>query len=135
MGPNTRVWQGIFHVKGTQPREFFIICPWARAKTIIFNLFTYMVFLEFCNNGLSNPTTIFCEGFLLVQPHMFILLFLPIGFGSTIPLVELSNPTSCDPKELGFCDIYTSDEKWEGKKKGVGGGLERYKKYSYNKGA
>ncbi len=51
------------------------------------------------------------------------------------PSTELSSPISCDPKELDFCDIYTSDEKWKGKKKVVGGGLERYKKHSYNKGA
>jgi hypothetical protein len=70
-----------------------------------------MAFLEFRNDGMSNPTILFCEGFLLVQPHMFTLLFLPIGFGSTIPLVELSSPTSCDSKELGFCDRYTRDEK------------------------
>ncbi len=77
-----------------------------------------MAFLEFHNDGLSNPTPIFCEGFLLIQPHLFTLLFLPIGFGSTIPSIELSSPISCDPKELDFCDIYTSDEKWEGKRKG-----------------
>ncbi len=72
---------------------------------------------------MSNPTIVFCEGFLLVQPHMFIVLFLPIGFGSTTPLTELSSPINCDPKEFGFCDIYTSDEKWEGNMKVGGGGL------------
>ncbi len=41
-----------------------------------------MAFLEFCNEGLSNPILVFCEGFLLLQPHLFILLLLPIGFGS-----------------------------------------------------
>ncbi len=94
-----------------------------------------MAFLEFCNDGMSKPTPIFCEGFLLIQPHLFTLLFLLVGFRSTTPLAKLSSPISCDPKELGFCDIYTSDEKWEGKRKRVGGGLERYKKYSYKKGA
>jgi hypothetical protein len=58
-----------------------------------------------------------------------------VGFGSTTPLAKLSSPIGCDPKELGFCYIYTSDETQEGKTKRVRGGLERYKKYSYNKGA
>ncbi len=71
-----------------------------------------MAFSEFRNDSISNPTPIFCEGFLLIQPHLFTLLFLLIGFGSTTSLVKLSNPISCDPKELGFCDTYTSDEKW-----------------------
>jgi hypothetical protein len=94
-----------------------------------------MAFLEFRNDGMSKPTQSFVKVFLLIQPHLFTLLFLLVGFGSTTPLAELSSPISCDPKELGFCDIYTSDEKWEGKTKRVGGGLERYKKYSNNKGA
>jgi hypothetical protein len=70
-----------------------------------------MAFLEFRNDGLSKPTPIFCEGFLLIEHHFFTLLFLPVGFGSTTPSAKLSSPISCDPKELGFCDIYTSDEK------------------------
>jgi hypothetical protein len=45
------------------------------------------------------------------KPHMFTLFFLLVGFRSITPLVKLSNPTSYDPKELGFCDVYTSDEK------------------------
>jgi hypothetical protein len=70
-----------------------------------------MAFLEFHNDGLSNPTLVFCENSLLIQPLLFTLLFLPIGFGSTTPSTELFTPVSCDPKELGFCHIYTSDEK------------------------
>ncbi len=68
------------------------------------------------------------------KPHMFTLFFLLVGFRSITPLVKLSNPTSYDPKELGFCDVYTSDEKWKRIRKGVRGGLERHRIYSYNKG-
>jgi hypothetical protein len=82
-----------------------------------------------------SPLQSFVKVSLLIQPHLFTLLFLLVRFGSTTPLAELFSPIGCDPKELGFCYIYTSDEKREGKMKRVGGGLERYKKYSYNKGA
>jgi hypothetical protein len=70
-----------------------------------------MAFLEFRNDGWSNPTPNFCEGFLLIQAQFFTLLLLTVGFGSTTPSTKLSSPISCDPKKLGFCDIYTSDEK------------------------
>jgi len=113
-----------------------MICPWVGTKTFLFNFLTYKAFLEFFNDGLSNPTIVFCEGFLLIQPHLFTLLFLLAGLGSITPSTRLFGATNCDPKKLGFCDTYTSDEKWEGKRKGVRGGLERYRfKYSYDEGA
>ncbi len=40
-----------------------------------------MAFMEFRNDGLSNPTPVFCECFLLIQPHLFTLLFLPVVLG------------------------------------------------------
>ncbi len=77
-----------------------------------------MAFLEFHNDGLSNPTPVFCEGFLLIQPHLFIILFLPVGFGSTTPLTELSSPISCDQGSLVFV-IYTQVMR-NGREKGKG---------------
>ncbi len=50
IGFKTRNWQGIFHVNGPQPRESFMSCPRAGAKILIFNIFTYMGFLEFCTH-------------------------------------------------------------------------------------
>jgi hypothetical protein len=49
---------------------------------------------------------------------LFIILFLPVGFGSTTPLTELSSPISCDQGSLVFV-IYTQVMR-NGREKGKG---------------
>jgi hypothetical protein len=40
-GPRQDIDRISFHVKGPQPRESFMICPWAGAKTLIFTNFVH----------------------------------------------------------------------------------------------